>query len=105
MKQTQIEQEIALHRAEKYAVVNHRLLGTKASIIRSYQRGWLDGLENQWISVEDILPEKADVYLTLLNGCVPYVVGFSPEVKQWCNNGDIITHWMPIPSLPKNEQQ
>ena len=71
-------------------------------IFNERRLGFIEGAEwmlnNQWISIEEELPEKSDVYITLLEGSVPYVVGYSSEVKQWCSNNDIITHWMAIPS-------
>ena len=74
-------------------------------------------LENQWISVEDKLPdENADVIVfanDIVNGfvetacyyvCPEYLSGGWRE-----ENGDpyepIVTHWMPLPTPPKEQQR
>lgn len=64
-----------------------------------------------WISVKDRLPEKGDIYLV----CVIFLenaselkvdIGFyDEEDKDWeldcCTLDYIVTHWMPLPSLPE----
>lgn len=63
----------------------------------------------QWISINDRLPESEDEYLVYFgNGeykfidmCVWY-----PTDKEWVRKGytcKCVTHWMPLPELPNEE--
>ena len=66
-----------------------------------------------WVSVEDGLPEDNDNVLVLLKYAtgLATLVGFysehSEEHDRWqtyaLSNPESITHWMPIPDLPKKE--
>lgn len=51
-------------------------------------------LQNQWISVEEALPQKDDLYFVLINNTHPRVTEF--ENGKW-QGYDNITHWMEIP--------
>lgn len=65
-----------------------------------------------WISVEDKLPHNdrnLHTWVLAVNmdeiDPVPFVVGFTVD---WDGNPDFerlyVTHWLPIPGLPKEEQ-
>lgn len=58
-----------------------------------------------WISVEERLPEEhTDVIVTDGSNvayCRKYGDGFYTNVGKCCN----VTHWMPIPELPKEEKK
>lgn len=60
---------------------------------------------SQWISVEDKLPEEhTGVIVTDGSNvayCRKYGDGFYTNVGKCCN----VTHWMPIPELPKEEKK
>ena len=52
----------------------------------------------EWISVYDRLPDKTGCYLVVLHGIV--------SVCYFCKGSfqsDVITHWMPLPEPPKEE--
>ena len=60
----------------------------------------------EWISVDKKLPEKTDVYLTAFDNKGQWLSSFNNG--KWrvyeadeINDGLIITHWMPLPDLPK----
>ena len=53
---------------------------------------------NEWISVKDRLPEFAGWYLVFYNGSAMQVAFF--RGKKWAFDNQI-THWMPLPKLPK----
>lgn len=81
----------------------------KDEIEQAYIYGGEDSLQNQWISVEEALPEdKTKVFVIVKTpvGIVHradyhindywYMSRYSPE--------EIVTHWMPIPSLEGGEK-
>ena len=59
----------------------------------------------KWISVKDRLPEDDGEVLILVNGRRVYL-GYYKN-RECLNNilveGEIVTHWMPIPETPKEE--
>ena len=64
---------------------------------------------NDWISVQDRLPESEYVYLVYREPKDEY---WSPEpvaIRRW--NGHVwatqqtVTHWMPLPKAPKKEEK
>lgn len=68
----------------------------------------------EWISVKDKVPEMNVLVLTY--GNYEYVVGFLDEDKKWSakdsdhetgepwlRDHGAVTHWMPLPKSPKNE--
>lgn len=65
---------------------------------------WADANQpNPWISVKERLPEEhTNVIVTdgsNVAHCRKYGDGFYTNVGKCCN----VTHWMPIPELPKEE--
>ena len=58
-----------------------------------------------WISIEDRLPEEhTNVIVTdgsNVAHCIKYGDGFYTNIGKCCN----VTHWMPIPKLPKEEKK
>jgi hypothetical protein len=67
-----------------------------------------------WISVEERLPDRLpakfanwskEVFVAVKRGreCRAYVDKYSHIYKTWGVFGDEVTHWMPIPELPKEE--
>lgn len=57
-------------------------------------------LQNQWISLDEALPQKDDLYFVLINSTHPRVTEF--ENGKW-QGYDNITHWMEILKLKDNE--
>jgi hypothetical protein len=74
---------------------------------------------NQWISVKDRLPEvgKSVLVAVVINAKLnlPFSIDFTPEIRigwleeigKWglqfdSADRDEITHWMPLPKLPKD---
>ena len=67
----------------------------------------------EWISVKDRLPEKEGRYLCWF-GKNKYLIGAEIEtyVRDWEGFGNVesytvfenITHWMPLPEMPKEEE-
>jgi hypothetical protein len=64
--------------------------------------------KQEWISVEERLPEEDGEYLTW-NGLIYYLITFNASLRLWNvgESGDIstairdVTHWMPLPEPPK----
>lgn len=71
-------------------------------------------LQNQWISVEEALPpirEKdienrswSDFVLIMTHEGGTFLDCYAFHRKEWLNNGNYVTHWMPIPSLKGGEK-
>ena len=59
--------------------------------------------ERSWIPVEERLPETRDPVLTLWVSGMQSVKQYD-EQHGW-NTGAHVTHWMPLPELPKKEVQ
>lgn len=94
-----------------------------------YQRGYLDGLHDaapRWIPVEERLPEEGGLYLVVVKYKYDHEEDFNYDVdaaifcpwhpdayidNQWNTFNDWdegqqylhVTHWMPLPELPKGE--
>lgn len=71
-----------------------------------------DFVEVKWISVKDRLPEKARDYLCRCvikdNYDYPFfmvlryiLIDENPHFQHECEDGLRVTHWMPLPELPK----
>ena len=66
--------------------------------------------KQEWISVEDRLPEEDGEYLTW-NGLIYYLIWFNASLGLWnvSEDGDTstairgVTHWMPLPEAPKKK--
>ena len=57
---------------------------------------------NEWVSVEERLPEKRDDYIVLTEDAEVFLCDYIPSVRQWWAGDSIIidgriTHWMPLP--------
>lgn len=81
-----------------YRNIPFHLLEDIRYLTAMYQRG-------QWISVDERLPEKADVYLIYPNG--QYSEShYSKHLNKFAVEhlyGIKITHWMPRPQAPKEQ--
>ena len=61
-------------------------------------------MQNEWISVEDRLPEEDTRVLVHLN-TKPMVYDTDRRLNgKWVRWNSNVTHWMPIPELPKGEK-
>lgn len=99
---------------EKY--LNHQYMYENGdpSYIHGIKVGvsWADkNPKSPWISVEDKLPEKG-VLVIVKTGIGNYYLGAKDSVAlpkdefaltELCCYVDGVTHWMPIPELPKEE--
>ncbi len=63
--------------------------------------------KQEWISVEERLPETDGEYLTF-NGLIYYLLNFNASLRLWNVSNDNVstairdvTHWMPLPEPPK----
>ena len=80
-------------------------------ISSDYCRGWNDAVDEMpsWISVEERLPEDyEDVVIIMRNGASSWYRVAYREYGGWSFGGgrrvpDEVTHWMPLPSAPKEE--
>ncbi len=61
-----------------------------------------DDVGNQWISVEDRLPEKRQ-WVAVWNRVMGYDIDGIGDDGRWLLTTDPITHWMPLPDPPKEE--
>lgn len=78
---------------------------------------WADANQpNPWISVEERLPDRhpakfvnwsKEVFVAVKRGREyrAYVDKYSHIYKTWGVFGDEVTHWIPIPELPKEEKK
>lgn len=78
---------------------------------------WADANQpSPWISVEERLPDRLpakfanwskEVFVAVKRGrdYRAYVDKYSHIYKTWGAFGDEVTHWMPIPELPKEEKK
>ena len=65
-------------------------------------------LENQWISVEDRLPDAGQWYLCWSRNQTQIIFLDTVEPIMWLQDGDYlenVTHWMPLPTPPKEAQR
>jgi hypothetical protein len=61
---------------------------------------------SEWISVKDRLPETEQYVLAYHNSCYPRerVDFFSETSKRWMMSAGDVTHWMPLPEAPKENE-
>ena len=64
-------------------------------------------LETQWISVEDRLPETTELVLITdgENIATLAYIAYEKGGGRWANKVTSITHWMPLPTPPKEQQR
>ena len=65
-------------------------------------------LENQWISVEDRLPDAGQWYLCWSRNQTQIIFLDTVEPIMWLQDGDYlenVTHWMNLPAPPKETQR
>ena len=71
----------------------------------AYQNGWHNALQNQWISVEEALPERGSLVFIRLDHGGYSVRLFTNYDKSFIDTkGGKVTHWMPIPPLKGGEE-
>ena len=60
-------------------------------------------MTENWISVEDRLPEKSDYFIVYKNDGRMAVARFQSRGKRthWGKGNCKITHWMPLPEPPE----
>ena len=61
--------------------------------------------KNPWISVEDRLPDREETFLCALDNGVYVTDCYDYERNRWNSFPDSITHWMPIPTIPKLDKE
>jgi ABC-type Fe3+-hydroxamate transport system substrate-binding protein len=66
-------------------------------------------MESKWISIEERLPEKEGDYLIIFwpdESYTPYTAFYLKELNRWYYAGKkpYVTHWMPLPSPPTEQQ-
>ena len=94
---------------EEMATVLQNAINVKKGYIS--MRGLAEALYNagyrkqEWISVDDRLPEKEGVYLvhTTYNIIETEVFYISKhdDISYWWDLDGMVTHWMPLPEPPK----
>ena len=57
--------------------------------------------QSEWISVDEALPEKDDIYLVCLNGLPADFDRFVVIDGEGYFEHSKVTHWLPIPESPK----
>lgn len=61
---------------------------------------------DKWVSVKDDPPKESGEYIVGCNrpgeGMVDTSFWFADR-KEWALFGELVTHWMPMPELPKGE--
>ena len=66
-------------------------------------------LEDPWISIKDRIPDHADEVMVSYNNGIAFAkywetTGMWLSNNSNVNNGDLVTHWQPIPSPPKEQE-
>ena len=56
---------------------------------------------NEWISVQDKLPDKSGDYLVFCRNHNFVTISYFRGKSQWAKCNKYITHWMPLPESPK----
>ena len=99
---------------EAYAKVCKRMYGLKTSneLLRIRLRDYKSWIQKhrtdrklKWINVNNALPTEGENCTVLFDDGRVDVGYFGKNTKQWCCHGFVIindvTHWMPIPQIPK----
>lgn len=63
--------------------------------------------KQEWISVEERLPKEGVRVLVWLKGDNIQYTSIDTDrlsLKKWVRWGRLVTHWMPLPSLPEKEK-
>lgn len=103
--------------AEQYKLVDEQKIYTNGTeLIPIYRaKQWLDNAnaasKSEWISVEERLPEAdTDVLVITANGSFKVArcnIYHNGTLVLWMTNDGLgekaITHWMPLPELPKGD--
>ena len=63
-----------------------------------FESGWDEALKNQWVKVEDAMPEKCKIVIVLHSDMTVGVSEYHCD-NNWSNFEDDIIAWMPIPSF------
>ena len=80
------------------------------TISTAFESGWIEALASQWVSVEDALPEYGERVFAYVRETKALFVTkrIDTDAAPTDSNNfiygtttDNITHWMPIPTLPK----
>ena len=89
------------------------LVHCSESVLRN--RGICEHFKSGWISVNEKLPESTDVYLinavhrhNKFDGCRSAQVRlYFKDDDEWCGLPNLyeVTHWMPLPEPPKEEEE
>lgn len=60
---------------------------------------------DEWISVEERLPEEGSCVLAYSEFGIGYsiCVKYYRHKRFWNDGGESVTHWMPLPEPPKGE--
>lgn len=100
------EQQIQQHAPDDLALLNFlEKEGIEGNV--EIARAWKAACEykDEWISVEERLPEERVRVLALPKGYPFYLIReadweeYTNKNKEWFK--EIFTHWMPLPSLPQ----
>lgn len=68
---------------------------------------WLEEQVPKWISVEDMMPKNGQIVFCYTKHFYE-VLQWDDDSEQWCGQNSVnakhyVTHWMPIPEIPKEE--
>lgn len=77
-----------------------------------FNQGATFALQNQWISVDEALPDESGEYF-VSNGARFREADYDAELHYWVNEpflgckfgSEDVTHWTPIPELPKGDEK
>lgn len=68
--------------------------------LNSFEIGFKSALSNEWINVNDRLPEKDGRYLVTTVWLWPWVEICSLREGKW-DSGNHVKYWMTLPELPE----
>ena len=78
-----------------------------------YEKGFRDGVESvqKWIPISERLPEAGETVLCLISSKECWVTTWNEIGDRMWSDGEswasetFVTHWMPLPEPPKEENQ